>query len=141
MNVQPFKLEHLQRLDPHEAQKAVRALLTPQHAQQMASGQAYSYVVGRRVLACAGILDLYEDPSIGHVWSLLSRDVRGHLTAIHRAAQRMIEVSGKRLLIATAETEHELGCKWMRLLRFKFDHIEPSYGPDGRDHAVYMRVI
>jgi hypothetical protein len=135
MIVEHFNIAHLDEIDLHERQAAARALWTPDYCSKLTG---YTVRIGGEIILCGGLLDLYGDRSVGHAWSLLSKKARPHFVRLHGAVERFFETSGKRVIVAT--TEGGDVCRWLRLLRFRFDHIEPAYGPDGADHAVYVRV-
>jgi hypothetical protein len=140
MTLEPFKLAHLLEIDVHEAQRDVLEYLKPDYAAKLVASNSMALRIDGRLVLCGGLVDLYENTTAAHAWTLLAKDTRPHFARIHGVVRRFLEISGKRVIVATTNVAEPLGCRWLRSLGFRFDHIEPLYDPAGHDHAVYVRM-
>lgn len=140
ISVAPFKASDLDEIRVHPAQRATLARDdTPAYRLQLEAGLSFTGRLNGEILMCGGVLDLYQDRRVGHLWSILSRSARPHFLIAHGAAARFIETTGKQWLIATCEIREGMSCRWLRTLGFEFDHTEDSFGPAATPHAVYVR--
>jgi len=140
MIMEPFKPEHLWAINLQPAQRSWYSYASPEYAERLANGLAYTGRSYGRIIVCGGILDI--DATTGHLWCFLASGARSHFIRLHRTAQRFIDLTGKRTLYATSEAHFEDGCRWLDLLGFKrCDELLHGFGPDGADHILFSRVI
>ncbi len=138
--LEPFKLEHIEQMRVHPSQaRSLSVYATDEYRDALAGSLSYTLRVNGEIALCGGVMDLYEDRGVGHLWSLFGELAPRHMRAVHGVVARFISVSGKRALVAT--TECASACRWLRLLGFKFDHTEEDFAGTGTAHAVYVRVI
>lgn len=102
----------------------------------LARGLAYTLRIDGRLIACAGVIEI--SPTQGHLWSFLSVHAPRHMVRLHKIARRFLEVSGKRQLVATTEIDFPDGSRWLEMLGFLKVGCLDHYGPDGRDHHLYI---
>lgn len=141
MTLEPFEPRHLTeiQMQPVQAQSWAR-YGSVQYAEEIARGVlAYSVRADGVLMGCGGIKE--QTPEIGHLWSFISVNAGPHLISMHRIARRMIEVSGKRVMVATSEKSFLNGCRWLQMLGFMAIEALPGYGIDGSDHILYMRNV
>lgn len=142
MRIEPFKPEHLWQIDLQPAQCSWYEYGTDAYAAELALGLGYTLRIAGRIVLCGGIIEV--DARTGHLWCFLSVDARHYLVRLHRAARRFLEVTGKRHLIATTESDFADGCRWLEMLGFTrragAEGLLPKAGPDGRDHILYEKV-
>jgi hypothetical protein len=141
MIIEPFSPRHLWEIDLQPAQRSWYLYASPEYAESLARGMAYTARVRGRIVACGGILPVDEDT--GHLWCFLAAEAGRHFVRLHRTAQRFLRVAGKRVLVATSEADFVDGCRWLELLGFQRASRSrlPKYGPDGADHICYEKVL
>lgn len=139
MIVEPFRPEHLERLMLQPRQERARHLFeNPGYGQCLANGLAYAAVEGDTVLACAGLLPMWEGRA--EAWALMGSDLKRNFVAIHHAAQRFLSIADFRRIEAVVDAEFCNGKKWMERLGFQPEGLMRAYTPDGRDCIRYAKV-
>lgn len=137
MNISAFKPGDLDEIDLQPAQTPWRAHRNEDYARMLASHLSYTARDGDRIIACGGVIACERD--VGMVWATIARGAGRRMLALYRMGQRLIEVSGKRIILANTECDFAQGCRLLKLLGFKRDERLPQHGPDGRDHWLYTR--
>jgi hypothetical protein len=139
MIVEPFKPEHLRdmRLQPHQAY--LRELITPEYAQLLAEGEvARTIRIGEQLVACFGIAPV---PAIGRVlWCFFSQGAKRHLVRLYRYARQLVAEREQPWLFATVEEGFRPGERLLRMLGFSLVDALEGYGPDQRDHLLFVRL-
>lgn len=139
MKVVPYKAEHMKALRLQQAQLCNLNWMPVDQAVQLERVVAFTALDGDEVLACAGVLELWEGR--GAVWAFLSENIGHRMVAVHRAVRRYFDVLDFRRLEAEVAIDFEQGHRWMRLLGFELESPRMrSYFPDGSDAALYVRV-
>jgi hypothetical protein len=140
MIVQPFQPEHLERLLLQPAQEYARPYLSdPAYAKALVlPGHSFTALDGDRVLACAGIIPLWEGRA--EAWALMGRDLRAHFLAIHHATRRFLNACGMRRVEAAVDAQFGCAKGWIEALGFEEEGVLRAYTPDGRDCIRYARV-
>lgn len=103
----------------------------------IAGGMALAAVEGDRVYGMAGIYEVWAGR--GLAWALLAHDAGKQMVALHRIAQRAIDVSLFRRIEADVLNSHDEGHRWMRLLGFEQEGVRRCYW-QGNDYALYAKV-
>lgn len=129
MRVEPFKASHLDSFLPQPRQAEGFALLTPEFAQRMEQGVAYSAVEDNRTLACAGFVETQAGPV---AWAWLSEGAP--LLTLHRYVQAALrEVP---LVWAYADERWPEAGRWLSMLGFvETNRTEDMAGP----HRLYLK--
>lgn len=131
MTLEEFQPWHLDEMQVQESQTYLQPFL-PELLEHYRDGDAWTVRRGR-VLACGGIINTEVG---GHLWGVVSRGAP--LTVLHKIVARALSTY-QMPITATVETDFLPGCRWLKLLGFKQHGVEPKYGPDGRDHYVFVR--
>lgn len=142
MDIVPFKVEHLQAIKLQAAQSdAITGLGDAESIYLECSEFAFSALEGDRVIACAGIIKLWEGR--GHAWALLSGDIGNRFVAIHRAVKRAIDVSGYRRVEMDVDGDHKEAIKWAHMLGFYNETPDgmKGYVADGRLIYKFVRLL
>jgi hypothetical protein len=142
MMIVPFHPDHLTRLKLQPKQGGALSGLTTDQSEMMAGCDiAWTALDGDEVVACAGIMHLWEGR--GHAWALLSGNIGRRMVQMHRAVKRAIELSGYRRIEMDVDAEFAEAKHWARLLGFidETPHGMPGYSPDGRLYHKFARVI
>lgn len=86
-----------------------------------------------KILCCGGAV-----PTEGgyHVWAAIAPGAP--MIAVTRAVRRTFDTLGRVNLVATCEDGFAAGARWLELLGFTRQRIEPCYA-NGRDHIVYLK--
>lgn len=135
----PFKAEHLAKLSLQSAQlSASESLTNPEYAKMLEGTQAWSLIDGDEVLACAGLMQVWNGRSVG--WALMSRNAGRKFMEIHRNVAAAIRMCQDRRVEIAVDSEFPEGKRWAVLLGLTFEGRMRGYGTDGRDHDLYARV-
>lgn len=138
MTVAPFKPEDLDEIDLQPGQTSWIDNRDPEYAQELARHLAVTARAGTRIVACAGVLPLDRD--VGIAWAFVARDAGRHFVRFRRMVLRMLQISGKRRMLATTECDFAMGCRWLQILGFEridTDVLEVL----GRPHFVFARGV
>lgn len=133
----PFEPWHLDWLTVQTEQAWVAA--TPEYGQALAmAGPAFSAFAGADVIACAGVVPLWEGRA--QVWSLLSSDLARYSFGVHRAVKRFLDGYHVRRLECTVDPRAERAVRWARRLGFVYEGTMAAYTPQGHDMDMYVRI-
>lgn len=142
IDIVPFKVEHARQIHLQSKQaEVVDSLQLGDTVYMEASGYAFTALEGDTVLACAGIIKLWEGR--GHAWALLSGDLGSKFLRVHRAVKRAIELSGYRRIEMDVDASHAEALKWATMLGFynETPNGMRGYVADGRLLYKFVRVI
>jgi hypothetical protein len=137
----PFSVEHLRAIRLQAAQAGVLETVGDVEAAYIeASDYAFTAMDGDDVVACAGILKLWEGR--GHAWALLSGSIGHRFVRVHRAVKRAIEISGYRRIEMDVDASHAEAIKWAGMLGFYNETPDGmrGYTTDGRLYYRFARV-
>jgi hypothetical protein len=90
-----------------------------------------------KILLCGGVLP--QEPGIGKLWSLVSKDAGPYFLWLTRATKRYLGTQSLRRIEAT--TQFPQGCRWLQMLGFRYEGEVPGYGPNGETHKRFGRVV
>jgi len=140
MMIEPLDRFHLARLELQPRQEFMRPMITGAYARElMKAGPAFAVVDGVRVLACCGVVTIWN--GVGHAWAMLSGDVgaRG-LLFVTRCSRAFFDGCDYHRVQTHVDCDFHNGCDWAKLLGFKNEGRMERYGPDGRDCFMFARV-
>jgi hypothetical protein len=143
VHVEPFRPFHLQLMmaqgDIQPGQRGDLSYVPASLARvTRVPGQAMTVIEGERILLCGGIIP--EGPTSGLMWAVLTKGAGRHMTFFHRGVLRFIDMQGLRRIEATVEKGFGEGCRWLKLMGFKYEGDMEAYGVDGKDHERWARV-
>jgi len=136
----PFKLEHLKNIKLQSAQAGILDNIEPYGAYVEASDFGFTAMDGDEVVACAGIIKMWEGR--GHAWALLSDNIGGRFVQLHRAVKRALAMSGYKRIEMVVDADFAEGLKWAHMLGFKCETPDgmPGYATDNRLYKLFARV-
>ena len=142
MTIEPFQPIHIDILKAQGVQgsqvQEVSHVPASCASVQRPLGPAVTARAGGKILLCGGVVTIGSYMGIG--WAVLSKDAWLYMTPLHYATKRFLDASGLRRIEATVEEGFTEGCRWMRLLGFKFEGNMPGYGTKGETHLRFGRV-
>lgn len=140
MNIEPFKPEHLHRIELQKAQAMLSPeIVKPEYGPALvAAGPCYSIVDGDVVFACAGFYPQWDGRAI--VWALVGANAGRHFLRLHRAVLRAFEIHPYRRVETCVLAGFSEGCRWAEMLGFEREGYMRAYAPDGSDFHLYARV-
>lgn len=137
MKIEPFRAEHLQRMDVQEAQQYLLPYVDWDGMRQLEGEWAKTVTVGERVLFCGGLVPLPGSRAVAWAYfstvsgSKMLRFVRGIRAFLHATPFRRIE--------AFVDTEFEAGHRLIRLLGFEVETpVKRAHRIDGGDSSEYV---
>lgn len=101
-------------------------------------GPAYSGLVGDQVIACMGLIPMWENRAMA--WGLIAAEAGPHFVQITKAVMRTMELHPFRRIEASVKCDFQQGHRWARLLGFEREGTMRCYSPDGGDYDLYARV-
>lgn len=106
-------------------------------------GTAFTGFSEKGIIGCAGIAPVWR--GVGHAWVVLGKDYKAHRIWMHKqvvAFQDKI-IAGMNLhrVEATVMCEFIPGIQWLERMGFQLEGKKRKYGPDGKDHYSYARII
>jgi len=141
INVRPFRLADLARLDPPAL---TAAQLNGLQGLPLPPGKAYTVVesgvvAAGRVLGCAGVL-APPGGRVGRAWAILGDELRSRPLVLHRRVLRLLpriaaEFGLDRIEAAT-RADFRAGRAWLERLGFR--RLEPASSDDA-DLLLYAR--
>jgi hypothetical protein len=142
MRVEPFRPVHLQLLiaqgvQPSQARQ-VSHVPASYASVEKPPGPAMTALEGDRIVLCGGIIP--TRPNVGTLWAVLSEHAGEHMVWLHRATHRFIGLQEWQRLEATVERGFPQGCRWLRLLGFKYEGTMLKYGLNGETHIRFGRT-
>jgi len=138
VTLEPFKLYHIELMKAQGVQSAQQREVSHVPSRWANVGTALTAREGERIIACGGVVHIH--PGMGLLWAVLSEAAGTHMTWLHRATIRFLEINPPRRLEATVEKGFIQGCRWLTLLGFEFEGEMAAYGIDGETHLRYGRV-
>lgn len=141
MDIVPFQVEHLKRINLQSSQMdAFVRLGDAEEAYLNASQYAFTALDGDEVVACAGIVDIWQGR--GQAWALMSDSIGVRFVKVHRAVKRALDLYEHRRVEMIVDADFAEGLKWAELLGFKCETPDgmPGYYNDGRLYKLFARV-
>lgn len=137
MIVVPFDPSHLRGIKVQPAQEEEFSIQS--EAISAMYGAAWTALDGNRVMACAGIMPIWNGRH--YLWGLLSADAGVHMVGLTRAALRELRRIKGRVEMYVDEG-FEPGMRWAEMLGFELETPQPMRGylPSGRGAYLYARV-
>ena len=143
MNVEKFQPYHLQVLIAQGVQQS--QLRQVSHVPDAYAslgpipGRALTVRDGDRIIMCGGLLGIAPNMSI--LWALLSEEAGRHMLWLHRATVRFLDINPPKRIEASVEVGFPQGCRWLKLLGFKYEGKSPGFGLNGETHLRFGRVL
>ena len=137
-----FKAGHLQALELQESQRYLSSSLASHGYARMIeqTGQSFTAVKDGRVLACAGVAEVWEGRAVA--WALISKDAGRGMVSIHKAAAGYLCASKYRRIEAWVDDGFIPGIRWLEMLGFTLETPMPMRGfrPDGGACFLFSKV-
>ncbi len=140
IEVRPYQPEDYDALDHQPSQIRLSHFVTPELAAALVGPHAFTAHHEGRVLACAGVIEMWPDRAMA--WAWISSVAGPYFAGVHRAVRRFLDVCPFRRVELTVLAGFEPGMRWARMLGFTLETPEPmrAYGVDGCDYYLWARV-
>jgi len=139
MDVVPFKREHLMNILIQNQQEGFQEMLTPFVMRQLEK-DGFTAIDDGEILGCAGATEL--SPNRALVWAYISRNVGSRMIHITRAVKRYLSIAPYRRIEMDVDCDFPEAHRWARMLGFELEcERRRAYTPDGKDCALYARVL
>lgn len=137
MRVEPFKVEHLQRMDVQEAQRYLLPYVNWDGVRHLENEWAKTVFDGERVLLCGGLAPLPGSRAV--VWAYFGNDAGRKMVWLVRAIWAFLQNAPFRRIEAFVDTEFDAGHRLMQLLGFELETPRKrAHRVDGGDSAEYV---
>ena len=140
IRVEPFVVEHWERLTVQPAQRACLPWMTDDIVPWLAEIEAYSAFAGDDLVAIAGLWEKWPGSAV--VWSFLSEAAGPHMIPLTRAIRRFLELRAPRRIEAYVDADFGPGRRWVELLGFTCETPDTmrAFTPDGGAQYLYSRI-
>ena len=140
MRIEPLKAWHLEEIKMQDAQEYVSKWITPEVRHQLERQMAFAAVEGDEVLACSGIIEMWEGRAL--VWAMLSGNLGNRFLRVHRAVKKFLDTVSYRRIEAHVDVGFNNGTRWIELLGFRQEiPCMKGFLPNGGDAAMYVRGV
>jgi RimJ/RimL family protein N-acetyltransferase len=106
-------------------------------------GTAFTGFAEDGIIGCAGILPVWS--GVGHAWVVMGKDYKSHRIWIHKNVKSFMNkvICGLdlRRVQANVVCDFDAGKEWLERMGFENEGRMKKYGPDGKDHYLYARII
>ena len=141
-----FEPWHLEALKFREREARIFSKIDRKADAQFKSvqrGTAFTAFTEQGIIGCAGILPIWK--GVGHAWVVLGKDYRQHRIWIHKQVigymNKIIAGMNYQRVEATVVCDFIPGVQWLERMGFELEGKKRKYGPDGKDHYSYSRII
>ena len=140
MIVVPFNYEHLTRLELQSAQAYLSGWVTEEQGRALEEHPSYTAFVDDTPILAAGIIKQWQGRAMA--WAFIADAGAEHFIGVHRAVKRFLDGCYIQRIEMTVDCDFEAAHRWARALGFSMEAERMvSYAPDGRDCALYARVL
>lgn len=150
MRLEPFSIDHFDRIEWQSAQQAGEALFQREWADEIAESSHAQTLMDAdgRVIACAGVIPTriiqYEDG--GEViaeslaWAIFSPSLPIHAKSIIKAIRAFLETRDEYRIEAYVDAAQPKASAFLARLGFGYERTLTDVCPDGRVMHLYARV-
>lgn len=112
----------------------------PEYGEWLASQESYSAIRGGQVVACGGVIQVWEGRA--QVWGLLGRNLGGSgMVALTRLVMEKLEGFKYRRIEATCDVNFSQAHRWLKMLGFTMETpCMKAFRPDGGDESMYIII-
>ena len=140
MNVTSFNAGDIALLALQDEQEYLKAYMTPALAQSLEGEWSFTATHEGRIIGCGGLITLWENRALA--WSYLSSRIEHQFIPLHRFTDHILTQSGVTRIEAYVACNFKNAHRWVKLLGFECEApLMRKHSPDGRDHALYARVV
>lgn len=104
---------------------------------------AFTFTKNGMPVAIVGCSDFY--PTVGHLWAVVSDEVRGNGLVFTKMAKRLLNDTIHRFnynrIQAFCDSSNEENKKWLMLLGLKYEATMMKASPDGGDLDIFARIL
>ena len=138
MNIQPFRVEHLRRMDVQESQQYLTPYIQWDEMASLANEFARTVTTDSGlVLLCGGLVPMTEYRAV--LWSYFSSVAGPYMVGLVRAVRQYLQAAPFRRIETFVDCEFEEGHRLIRLLGFTIETSRKrAHRPDGGDSAEYV---
>lgn len=139
MIFEPLTAEHAMRLGPLEGIHSGYEMTPEMAAEAEVSGGYAGIDDGGNVLAIAGVAQKW--PGVGLGWAWLAKGWRKHARRITAEVITVLNQSDFPRIEMGVLCDFEKGHRWAERLGFEVETpCAKSWGPDGKDYTIYVRL-
>lgn len=138
MKIEPFKPEHLERLEAQTGRYYPQ--ISPENRITLGQiGLSFTCLKDDRVLACGGVVQYWENRAEG--WCIFDQNLKFEMMGVHRAALRLLETAPFKRIEAVVNSQFYQGNRWAKALGFQVEALRlKNYFADGADANLYSRI-
>ena len=136
MRIVPFKAEHVDEIKFQGAQ----VQLSVEEVEFLESEVAYTALVDGKAVASAGLIYQWEGRELA--WAFVSELGASNFRTLHRYIKKGLDDRPIKRIEMTVDCDFPQAHRWAKMLGFKLEAERMvAYSPDGRDMALYARVL
>lgn len=137
MRVEPFRVEHLQRMDVQDAQRYLLPYVNWDGVKQLENEWAKTVFDGERAVLCGGLAPVGGGRAV--VWAYFSESAGVRMTWLVRGIKAFLKAAPFRRIEAFVDADFWAGHRLVRLLGFELETPRKrGYRIDGGDSSEYV---
>jgi len=140
LDIERLRIDHLVSLELQDQQSYLQPALSQAYASDLLAqkGVAWAAVLDGKTIACAGILEIWEQRAQG--WAMFSAAALRNFVAIHRMGLSVLADAPWARVEIAVDRNHLAAIRWAERLGFQREGLMRCYTADGRDCFLYSRV-
>ena len=136
----PFQAAHLAAIKLQESQLYLSEWVTHGQAEALAKHPSYTAVADDVTLGAAGVIPMWQGRAMA--WSFIANTGPDNFLKCHHAVRRFLKDCMVPRIEMTVDCDTAPAHRWARLLGFTMEAERMrGYSPDGRDCALYARIL
>lgn len=140
IEVVPFKAAHLAAITLQDAQANLSDWVTVDQGLSLEEHNSYTALYQGQPVAAAGVINQWFGRATA--WAFVGDVGPGVFLPVHRAVKRFLDGCYTQRLEMTVDCDFPQAHRWARMLGFTMEcERMRCYTPDGRDSALYARIL
>jgi len=136
----PFRAEHLAVIKLQDMQAHLSNWVTLEQGKGLEEFPSYTAIEDGKPMGCAGVLNMWHGRAMA--WAFISKTNPRTFVKAHRAVQRFLDGCYVQRLEMTVDCDFPEAHRWAKMLGFEMEcERMKHYSPDGRDCALYARIL
>lgn len=140
IKVVPFQAAHLAAIRLQDMQAHLSDWVTTEQGLALEAHQSYTALLEDEPVAAAGVIEQWRGRSIA--WAFISDTGPRLFLPVHRAIKHFLDGCYVQRVEMTVDCDFPAGHRWAKMLGFEMEAERMrNYSPDGRDCALYARIL
>jgi len=140
MYIVPYEPCHWDNFQPQAAQASMFTLVDQPTKELLSRHESYTGIIDGKVVGFCGVIEMWHGRAVA--WAWLSELLEKKMIYAHRAVRKFLSLYDINRLEAIVDAKHEAGIRWIEMLGFKRETVQPMEMclPCGGSAYLYARV-